>query len=462
MGRPRGAMLALLAGCLLGVACSDSTAPAPAAKLAFIIQPGTTTAGVPIAPKVAVAIEDAGGNIVSSESRAVTLTIEPGASGGDPVGPVTVSAVDGIATFSNLRVLRTGAGYTLRVLATGLTGAESDPFDITAGPAVALLFTTQPSNALAGAAITPPVAVSAQDSVGNRVTTLAETVTVALAGTWPAGTLSGTTAVMAVNGVATFSDLSIALGRTGAYQLVASSRNSSIIASAPFSIGQLPPPTATLRISTQTTGSSIDPDGFSLCLDIGCSDSSTVGVNDVRMMTVDTGAHTVLLAGVAGNCTVAGANPHAVHAATGETVSVQFDVSCAALTLRVTTATTGDSFDPSGSYQLCVDPDYYYGCSTYGIGVNAGVSIPISAGSHSLELDQSPCQLPGQRGQSAHRRRKRGYAGDLRGCLCRPGECATHRGNERDRPRSQRVFGLPDKPVRIRASVTGSSLPMVR
>src|SRR5881628_653088 len=43
---------------LMLAACTEPNAPAPAVKLAFIVQPSNATAGVAISPVVAVAIEE--------------------------------------------------------------------------------------------------------------------------------------------------------------------------------------------------------------------------------------------------------------------------------------------------------------------------------------------------------------------------------------------------------------------
>src|SRR4029079_15535346 len=94
--------------------------------------------------------------------------------------------------------------------------------NISAGAANKLAFSVQPSNTTAGASISPAVKVEVRDSNGNVVTSSSASVTLAI-GTNPAsGTLSGTKTVVAVNGVATFSDLSIDKAGTG-YTLSASS-----------------------------------------------------------------------------------------------------------------------------------------------------------------------------------------------------------------------------------------------
>ena len=68
---------------------------------------------------------------------------EPG--GGTLSGTTTVSAVNGVAVFSNLSIDKTGDGYTLTATSAGLTGATSPPFDILTGSANHLVFLTGPT-----------------------------------------------------------------------------------------------------------------------------------------------------------------------------------------------------------------------------------------------------------------------------------------------------------------------------
>src|SRR5439155_1112609 len=81
-----------------------------------------------------------------------------------------------------------------------------------AGAATQLVFTAQPSNTAAGAAITPAVQVTAQDALGNTDPGFTANVVVTLGANPGGGTLSGTTTVAATNGVATFAGLSIDKG----------------------------------------------------------------------------------------------------------------------------------------------------------------------------------------------------------------------------------------------------------
>src|SRR5437762_11685848 len=71
-----------------------------------------------------------------------------------------------------------------------------------------LVFTVLPTTTVAGAAITPPVQLTVEDGLGNTVTSFSGNVTVVLGANPGPGTLAGHTTVAAVNGVATFADLS--------------------------------------------------------------------------------------------------------------------------------------------------------------------------------------------------------------------------------------------------------------
>ncbi|MGE3524646.1 MAG: Ig-like domain-containing protein, partial [Gemmatimonadales bacterium] len=178
-------------------------------KLAFIQQPANGTAGAALAPAVTVAVQDANGNTVTSSTASVTLALGANPGGATLGGTLTVSAVNGIATFSTLTLNRTGQGYTLAASSSGLTGTTSSGFDISPAAAAGLVFSVQPTSAVAGAVIVPPIQVTVQDAFGNTVTTATTAVTLAVGTNPSGGALSGTKTVNAVAGVATFNDLSI-------------------------------------------------------------------------------------------------------------------------------------------------------------------------------------------------------------------------------------------------------------
>src|SRR5256886_12999533 len=108
-------------------------------------------------------------------------------------------------------------------------------FGITPGTASQLAFSVQPSNTVAGAAISPAVQVTALDPAGNLVPGFTGDVTMSL-GTNPGGsTLGGTTTVAAVNGVASFSTLTLDKTGTG-YRLTGTATGLSTATSSAFDI----------------------------------------------------------------------------------------------------------------------------------------------------------------------------------------------------------------------------------
>ncbi len=100
-----------------------------ATKLAFGVQPGSNPPGGTITPAVTVRILDENDNLVTNDTRDVSIAINPG--GGTLSGTTTVAASGGIATFSNLSIDITGTGYSLSATSSpALTGATSNTFDI--------------------------------------------------------------------------------------------------------------------------------------------------------------------------------------------------------------------------------------------------------------------------------------------------------------------------------------------
>ncbi len=103
-----------------------------ATHLAFLQQPSSEFVGQPLSPAVSVGIEDSNDHIVTSDNTStITLSLASNNFGASLGGPVSVQAVNGIATFSNMSVGRAGNGYTLLAGDGGLVGAQSAPFNIT-------------------------------------------------------------------------------------------------------------------------------------------------------------------------------------------------------------------------------------------------------------------------------------------------------------------------------------------
>jgi hypothetical protein len=85
---------------------------------------------------VQVEIRDQFGAPLSTATNTVSMAIGSNPAGGTLAGTTSVAAVNGVATFSNLGIDRPGTGYTLAASSTGLTGATSSGFDITAAPSI--------------------------------------------------------------------------------------------------------------------------------------------------------------------------------------------------------------------------------------------------------------------------------------------------------------------------------------
>jgi hypothetical protein len=150
--------------------------------------------------------------------------------------------------------------------------------------------------------------------------------------------------------------------------------------------------TGAVQVTTTTSGTDLDPDGYSAIVD-GAGGPVVATNGTVTISGLSPGAHSITLTAVAPNCTVTPPNPRAVTVTVGATTPVAFDISCTATngTLRVITSTTGTSLDHDG-YTVLVDEycDYYYGCY-YGwsepAAVNDTVMIaPIPNGGHTVWL----------------------------------------------------------------------------
>lgn len=148
-------------------------------------------------------------------------------------GPVTWSSSAGTVATVDANGIVTGVGTGSAVI-TATSGAGSGTSAVTVpGPAATLAFKVQPTTDTAGKAMAP-VKVAALDAQGNPAGSFTGSVTVTLGTKPPGGTLSGTTAVAAVAGVATFSTLSV--DKSGADTLYAAATGLTGAKSATFTV----------------------------------------------------------------------------------------------------------------------------------------------------------------------------------------------------------------------------------
>src|SRR5437773_4374278 len=160
---------------------------------------------------------EASGNTVPSFTGAISLAL--GNAGGATLsGTGCVKGANVCATVANLTIDKVGTGYTLKATSGTLTQATSNAFNITAAPpppATHLAFGVQPGTTQVGVAITPAATVTALDASGNTVTSFTGAVAIAIDNNPVGGTLTGNAPVNAVNGVATFANLTIDKVGTG-------------------------------------------------------------------------------------------------------------------------------------------------------------------------------------------------------------------------------------------------------
>jgi hypothetical protein len=210
--------------------------PGAPSTVAFVVPPSNATAGVAIAPTVTAEVRDAFANVITTAGIPITVAINTGS--GVLSGTLTQNTVaSGLATFGNLSIDLSGP-KTLIASSGTYTSAISGAFTINPAAANRVAFVVEPTNANAGAAITPAVTVQLKDSFGNNATTPVSSVTLALlTGT---GALSGS-ATQSTNGagLATFAGLSINL--SGTKTLRAASGGLTPDTSQTFSISALTP-----------------------------------------------------------------------------------------------------------------------------------------------------------------------------------------------------------------------------
>jgi len=217
-------------------ACGDETGPAFPTQVAFSSQPANAIAGEAFAPALRVVLQDRSGQRVRGSTLTVGVRLAANAAGGVLAGTLTRDAVDGVATFDNLRLDKAGAGYTLKALAIDYPQIVEDTtaaFDVLSGPPV-LSFIRQPDTAEGQEPLDPAVQVrAAADQFGNPLSNAP--VTLALVAGPAGASLQGTTTVTAVDGVATFDSITIARLGQG-FVLEARSGTATTVRSAAFSV----------------------------------------------------------------------------------------------------------------------------------------------------------------------------------------------------------------------------------
>jgi hypothetical protein len=113
----------------MAAACSNGTDPGdpPPAELLVSAPQGDLAPGLPVS--LTVTVQDAGGNRVRGSTIAITLAMRPNAQDARADGTITANAVDGAATFTDVRLSRAGRAFALEASAGSLSGV-SPFFDV--------------------------------------------------------------------------------------------------------------------------------------------------------------------------------------------------------------------------------------------------------------------------------------------------------------------------------------------
>ena len=167
--------------------------------------PASLTAGIPFG--LTVEAEDSSGNLIPFNG---TVTVAMGSNPGGATlgGTLSVTASNGVATFSGLTLTKAASGYTLYASGGGFGWGVTNTITVTPAAPTQLVITQQPPATVkvnSGFGLQ----ASIEDQYGNAVTTAANTVSVAFANNPAGATLGGTLSVTPSQGVAIFSGLTI-------------------------------------------------------------------------------------------------------------------------------------------------------------------------------------------------------------------------------------------------------------
>ena len=202
-------------------------------RLTLAAQPVNTRASATLTA-LGVRATDGAGNVDSTYTGSVTLTLSTNPSTATFGGTLTLSASSGLASFSDLTINRVGVGYRMTASSGALTSVQSNTFNVIASE---LRFITQPSTTTrVGTNMAANPVVRATDSFGTADTTFNGAISISLGNNPNTATLSATAlTVTASSGSATFN--SVNLNKLGAaYTMLGSTSGYTSVTSTAFNI----------------------------------------------------------------------------------------------------------------------------------------------------------------------------------------------------------------------------------
>lgn len=113
-----------------GFAISGGGTPA-SDRLSFTVQPGQVAKGNIMTPAIQVSALDSTGRTDVAFSATITVQILLNPVGGNLSGSTTINPVNGVASFGDLKIDKSGQNYTLQASAPGARAASSAAFTVT-------------------------------------------------------------------------------------------------------------------------------------------------------------------------------------------------------------------------------------------------------------------------------------------------------------------------------------------
>jgi hypothetical protein len=151
-----GYTLAVSSSGLSGATSGAITVTPAAASQLVITQQPPASVKVNTGFGLAVAIEDAYGNVVTSASKTVKVAFVNNPTGAKLGGTASVASSNGVATFSGLTISKVGSGYTLQLTSNGFTSATTNAVTVTSSSSAVPAVTGAPDTLLAPLVLDSP------------------------------------------------------------------------------------------------------------------------------------------------------------------------------------------------------------------------------------------------------------------------------------------------------------------
>lgn len=216
-----------------------TTVPCTVASIVWQQQPSNITAGNAFASAPRVQLRKADNSACTTNFEPVELEVSTDNSvqqdADISVGLSSAVPSGGVATFTGAGMTRAGTGYTLAAVSGGVSSADSNTFNVTAGTASMIVFDVQPLATPRNAVMIPNPVVKTADTYGNYVAGAAVNVVISLIDNTEGAALAGTASRSISTGTATYNNLSV--NTVGTYRFRATpSATYAAIDSDPFDV----------------------------------------------------------------------------------------------------------------------------------------------------------------------------------------------------------------------------------